>query len=110
MAYEAIQQKLGTLKAGADLRTHQYKAVKIVADGDVELATEGTDAVLGVLQNTPNTNETAEVCVFGVTKYIASGALTPGAVIGGAKPYARVIEGTSGAGVASIFVGGQPVA
>jgi len=65
--------------AGADLRTHRYKVVKITAGledqpGTVGLSDSQGEACLGVLQNAPNTGETAEVLVSGRTPMVASNA------------------------------------
>jgi hypothetical protein len=49
------------LPANADLSAKQYYIVKRVAGGKVDLCTAGGDNSLGVLQNTPVANDSAEV-------------------------------------------------
>lgn len=82
MAYEGAQDRLVGVTASADLRTHQYKAVKISGNNTVTVCAAVTDIPVGILQNTPNTGQAAEVCVAGVTKINADAALTAGQVIG----------------------------
>jgi hypothetical protein len=77
MAVEVQGFKLGILVAGADLTTHQYKLVKVNSSGKVVLAGLG-EAILGVLQNAPNTDQAAEVQVDGVSKAVASGVIAAG--------------------------------
>ena len=62
------------LKAAADLRTHQYKFVKLDANGNVVLCSAAGERVLGILQNKPNTGETAAVRIIGISKIVCSGA------------------------------------
>jgi len=64
-----------SLKAAADLRTHQYKFVKLDASGNVVLCSAAGERTFGVLQNKPNTGETAVVRIFGLTKAVASAAI-----------------------------------
>ena len=73
---------LGGLKAGADLRTKQYHAVKISAADTVVSCAATTDKPLGILQNDPNTDEEAVVCVGGTSKYVAGGVVANAAQIG----------------------------
>jgi hypothetical protein len=65
-----------SFKAAADLRTHQYKFVKLDGSGNVVLCSAAGERPLGVLQNKPNTGENAVVRVLGLTKAIASAAIT----------------------------------
>lgn len=64
--------------AAADLRTHQFKFVKITAARTVGLCTATTDKPIGVLQNKPNTGEAAEVLVIGVTEVVAGETIAAG--------------------------------
>lgn len=64
--------------AAADLRTHQFKLVKITAARTVGLCTATTDKPIGVLQNKPNTGEAAEVLVIGVTEVVAGETIAAG--------------------------------
>lgn len=67
--------------AGADLRTFQYKAVKLNSSGQVVAATAATDVIIGVLDNTPNTGELASVWVrssHGTFKIVLGGTVAVG--------------------------------
>lgn len=87
MPWELPSFKLPSFAAGADLRTHQFKAVNGgAAEKQVVLADAG-EAVFGILQNKPNTGEAAEIMNKGVTKAIAGASVTL---------FARVEVGTSG--------------
>ena len=69
------------LKAAADLRTHQYKWVKLDAAGNVVLCAAAGERPFGVLQNKPNLGETASVRILGLSKAVASAAIaTPNPV------------------------------
>jgi hypothetical protein len=70
MAYEGPQICIPGLVSGADLSAaaNQYKFVKWSAARTVVLCAATTDKPCGVLQNTPNTGEEAQVCAIGVTK------------------------------------------
>lgn len=81
MAYEIPFAKLGTLTASADLRTHQYKFAKVSGAGTATVAAASTDAVVGVIQNKPNTGEEVELTVLGVTKVVAGAAVAAGAEV-----------------------------
>lgn len=78
MAIEGPQISIPGLKAGADLRTKQYYFVKITASGTVGVPTASTDVPVGVLQNTPNTNDPADVMCIGETKLAIAGTAATG--------------------------------
>jgi len=82
MAFEYVdtQSKI-SLAAGADLSSDQYKIVKLSGSG-VILTAAITDIPVGVLQNDPASGETASVAVDGITKVVASEAISVGALIG----------------------------
>lgn len=80
MAYEVTGFKLGTLLANADLTASQYLFVVANSSSKVALAGAGVD-VLGVLNNDPNTNQSAEVVVNGVAKVRAGAAVAAGAKV-----------------------------
>lgn len=69
-------------KSAADLRNHQYLAVRASAEATINIASEvggvsGAAKIgFGILQNKPNTNEAAQVAVLGVTKWVAGGTVT----------------------------------
>lgn len=61
------------VRAGADLRTHQFKAVGIA--GTVAITNE---AAMGIQQNKPNNGEDLSMVIHGRSKFRAGGALTAG--------------------------------
>lgn len=74
MAIEIPGFRPGMFKAGADLRTKQFFAVKLDASGDLVLAGNNEEAI-GVLQNKPNTGQGCELERDGVTQIIAGEAI-----------------------------------
>ncbi len=81
MAYEIPVLVDSKHRAFADLSTHQYKFVKLTANG-IELCAAVTDKPFGVLQNAPTAGQAAEVMRVGLTKLIAGGTIAIGAAIG----------------------------
>jgi hypothetical protein len=74
-----------TFFAGADLRTHQFKFVKISAAADatlgrIVLCGDGEPGI-GVLVSKPNTGEAATVQIGGRAKVKAGGAIAVGAFV-----------------------------
>lgn len=67
-----------TLEAAADLSGSQYHLVVCDSNGLAALAGDGATNVIGVLQNKPGQGEAAAVMVVGVTKVVASAAITAG--------------------------------
>jgi hypothetical protein len=63
--------------AGADLRTSQFRAVKLNSSGNVVIAAAG-DFAIGILQNNPNSGELATVAIHGISKASADAAVTAG--------------------------------
>ena len=82
MAFEGQQPVKLSLKAAGDLSAKQYFFVKLDANGDVVICAAATDIPIGVLQNAPLQNASAEVCVLGVTKVSADAALNEFDLIG----------------------------
>lgn len=83
MAYEIATGSLKiTLPAGGDLRTSQYRFVRINSSGQAVAVTAVTDRAIGVLQNNPNTGEECEIVVAGGTKLVSSAALDEGTLVG----------------------------
>lgn len=79
MAYE-IPGFSFTLVAGEDLRTSQFVAVDVDANGKAITPTADGARCIGILQNKPNINEPATIVVSGVSKAKAGvGGLTAGA-------------------------------
>jgi hypothetical protein len=82
MAYEISNYSVKvTLVAGADLSAAQYRFVEIGAGGVVTRANAITDKPIGVLQNSPDEGEEAEVLVVGGTKLVSGAALAVGTVV-----------------------------
>ena len=77
-----MSQALGILDksfiAGEDLTDKTYYAVYLSADKTVSLCTTSHLNAIGILQNDPDTNETASVRLIGTSKAVASGAITVG--------------------------------
>lgn len=91
--------------AGADLTAKQFFYVKLNSSGKVVVCGAGESAI-GVLQNTPNSDEVAIVRTFGPTRVIASGSITNGAQIasdgsGKAKAVVKASVNTSDAGASA---------
>ena len=82
MAFEGQQPVKLSIKAAGDLSAKQYFFVKLDASGDVVVCDGITDIPIGVLQNAPLQNASAEVCVLGVTKVSADAALNEFDLIG----------------------------
>lgn len=74
-----------TAAAGADLSAKQYYIAKLQADGEAELATAGTDEIVGVLDEVPQSAagscSIAHVSGAGTGKVIASTTISKGAYI-----------------------------
>jgi hypothetical protein len=66
--------------AAADLRTHQYKYVKLTTTG-VDVCAAG-DPIDGVLQNDPNTGQAACVMVQGLSHLVVDGSVGGGIAAG----------------------------
>lgn len=67
MAYEIPGFVLGTLTAGDDLSTSQYRFVVGTAGDNIGLASPAGQT-LGVLNNAPAEGETCEIVISGVAK------------------------------------------
>ncbi len=65
--------------AGADLTAKQYRGVRLA--GTSPVSGQAAD-VFGIIQNKPNTNEHATVCVFGESKLYFALAITAGTFFG----------------------------
>lgn len=69
-----------TRDADADLTTKQFFCVKAAAGGEIALSGDG-EAILGILQNDPNTGEAGNVMSAGISKAVAGAAITEGDLI-----------------------------
>ena len=73
MAYEIPGKVISVFNATADLSALQYTFVSLTTLGGITGTTIVSDArVLGILQNTPTSNQTAEVMVDGISKLVAA--------------------------------------
>jgi hypothetical protein len=83
MAYEIPGADKISLPAGGDLRLLQYHFVKLHTDGTVLTISNDGDLPIGILQNAPNTGETAEIMLRGISKLATVDAgVTIGALVG----------------------------
>lgn len=72
MALEIPGKVISIFNATADLSALQYTFVSLTTLGGITGTTVFTDGrVLGILQNTPTSNQTAEVMYDGVSKLVA---------------------------------------
>jgi hypothetical protein len=72
-------QETLTLEANADLSNKQYHFLRYVATEKCDQASHNaSDALVGVLQNKPQSSEFATVAVFGLSKLVAGAAITAG--------------------------------
>ena len=84
MAYEIPGFTLGVLNATEDLSSYQFCFVHLTTDGGVALTTAGAmaESPLGILQNTPTSNQTCEIMVnHGVSKMICASQTSAGDLI-----------------------------
>lgn len=82
MAWELPVFKI-SLEAGEDLSGKQFYFVEInTTTGKAEVCDAATDIPIGVLQNKPESGQTAEIMVLGVSKVSSDAALSIGNWIG----------------------------
>lgn len=97
MAVEIPGKVISIFNATADLSALQYTFVSLTTLGGITGTTVVTDGrLLGILQNTPTSNQAAEVMVDGVSKLVIS---TTAVVIGdylGSTAAGRGVTVTSG--------------
>lgn len=96
MAVELQGYDIGWLTASADLSAKQYFIVDISGDGTITTAGSAGQAVLGVLQNDPESGQVAIVRTSGVSKVkVGTGGLTAGQLVQ-ADADGTAIAGASG--------------
>lgn len=80
MAFDVLDPSdLMSTEAGADLSTHQFKAVNLDSNGRVFLSATAGSRVLGVLQDKPDAQGKAALVAFrGITKMKAEGPISKG--------------------------------
>lgn len=83
MAYGGPGSELDIfLPAAADLSTHQYKFVKMDANGRVNVCVTSDDIPVGIQQNKPGAiDQPARIRVGGVSRMFAGEALNEGALL-----------------------------
>ena len=85
MAFEIpiVGGAVSTFKAEATLATKQFYFAEMgTAADEVDLCDNAGDLVLGVIQNKPAAGEAVQLRCYGVSKVVASGAITRGARVG----------------------------
>ncbi len=87
-----------SMRAAADLRLKRYHVMRQSAAGTTNQASNpgaGPDAVIGILQNNPNSGQAATIGYFGETKAVAGGSVTLGVDVT-ANTSGRVTAAVSG--------------
>jgi hypothetical protein len=80
VAFQQAEQ-LVTVPAGSDLSTKQFYAVKVGSTSKLALCGTSNQA-LGILTDKPAADGApGAVCIFGFTKAIAGGTITPGNMV-----------------------------
>lgn len=82
MAYEKDQVVKLNIEAAADLSAKQYYFVKLDSAGKAVVCSGATNVPIGILQNTPSSGQSAEICSAGISKVNSDAALTIGNLIG----------------------------
>ena len=67
-----------TFLPSEDLRAKQYYIMQMDSSGDCEIGEGATDLLIGVLQNTPESGQAANVRFAGTSKVLAAGAISIG--------------------------------
>jgi len=80
MAYEANLTNQAFV-AGQDLEDYQYYPVYMNSSEEILLASDAGATILGVLQNTPEDEQTATVAFAGITKAIGGAVIAAGALV-----------------------------
>jgi hypothetical protein len=119
MAYEVPGRVIGTLNATADLSALQYTFVMLTTLGGVAGTTVNTQRPIGILQNTPTSNQACEIMVEGISKLVISTtAVVPNDLLGstaagrgvtlttGSSAWfaAQVLESALATGLATVYV------
>lgn len=94
-----------TYKAGADLRTHQYKALRLSDDNTVDVASGTAVKTIGILMNKPNTGEGATVRIYGEAPFVAGGTVNQGDELSNGSTTGHLVATTVGSGVTRYLLG-----
>lgn len=96
-------QETVTLEAGGDLSADQFHFVTMASDGQVDLSTNGADAI-GVLLNDPEAaGRAAEVAIAGMTRVEAGGGLPAGSLVA-SNAAGKAVVATTGDAILGIAV------
>lgn len=79
MSYYSDQRAITAVAVG-DQSARQYHFVTLTAEKQFNMATSGKD-VIGVLQNKPLAGEHGQICVDGISKVVAGGAISANALV-----------------------------
>lgn len=75
---QSVRDLENSKEAAADLSAKQYYFVKVDTSGKIALAAAATDAIVGVLQNTPASGEQATYRFGGTAKIVLGGTVDEG--------------------------------
>lgn len=75
---QSINSNEKTFLASEDLSAKQYYIMQMDSSGDCEIGEGATDLLIGVLQNTPESGQAANVRFAGTSKVLAAGAISIG--------------------------------
>ena len=78
---QALKDFERTGVAGEDLSSSKYLIVQLDASGNIEIGEGGTDLLVGVLQNKPESGGAALYRFAGTSKVVASAAIAIGALV-----------------------------
>lgn len=70
-----------TFTAAEDLSAMQYRFVHQASDTTVDMVDSGTEKVVGILQNAPESGEEAVVRITGTSKLVMNDAMAVGALL-----------------------------
>lgn len=94
-------QETVTFQAGGDLSALQFRFVAMAADGQVDSAGNGEDAI-GVLLNDPaEAGRAAEVAISGKTRVTAGGSVPAGSLVA-SDAVGRAVVATTGDAILGI--------
>lgn len=72
---------LQSFDANADLSAKQYRIVKVAADDAVDVVSDSTEDLIGILQGTPASGKSATVAVGGISKVLTGGSVSAGDLV-----------------------------
>ena len=125
MSYTSVNILDYTFQAYGDLRSNQYHCVEMAASNVVQICSATTAVMCGVLQNNPNSGESAVVRLIGISKAKTAEALYQGWAVGTAANGAldpktigtdtthyvigNVLENASSGDIGMVLIDGTPV-